>query len=67
MGARSGRRLFCAGLASIGAHNLSSMLAECLGQDEAICRGVFSSPMARSLSVEQEELRWGDDGHFTLE
>jgi hypothetical protein len=67
MGARSGRRLSCAGLASIGAHNLSSMLVVCPGQAEAICPGVFSSPMARSLSVEQEELRWGDDGHFTLE
>jgi hypothetical protein len=43
------------------------MLAACPGQAEAICPGVFSSPMARDLSVEQEELRWGDDGHFTLE
>jgi hypothetical protein len=43
------------------------MLAVCPGQAEAICPGVFSCLMARSLSVEQEVLRWGDDGHFTLE
>ena len=67
MGARADRRLSSAGLPSIGAHNLSSMLAVCPGQAEAICPGVFSSPMARSLSVEQEELRWEDAGHFTPE
>jgi hypothetical protein len=63
----SGSSALLASLAFNRRHNFSSTLAARLGQDEAIYRRVFSIPMARRLSVEQEELRWEDAGHFTPE